>query len=65
MLNDLLRRRRKMQNLKSLSGKVAINFDRRKQEKTELEHQKKLLEYRHGNCWRLGIIKRTLNGLCL
>ena len=43
-------RRRKMEKLKSLSGKIAINLDWRNQEKAEQEHQRKLLGRRRGYC---------------
>lgn len=40
-ISELIRRR-KLEKLKSLSGKILIGLDRRKREKAELEHQKRL-----------------------
>ena len=40
-ISELIRRR-KLEKLKSLSGKIHIDLDWRKREKAELEHQKRL-----------------------
>jgi Arc/MetJ family transcription regulator len=42
-------RRKKLEKLKSLSGKIHIDLDWRKREKTELTRQKKLTSARHGH----------------
>jgi Arc/MetJ family transcription regulator len=40
-ISELIRRK-KLEKLKSLSGKIHIDMDWRKREKVELEHQKRL-----------------------
>ena len=42
-------RRKKLEELKHLSGKIHIDLDRRKRETTELEHQKKLTRRLRGH----------------
>lgn len=47
-ISDLIRRR-KLDKLKSLSGKIRINLDWRKQEDVEIRQQKKLARRWHGH----------------
>jgi len=47
-ISDTLRRK-KLDKLKSLSGKIRINLDWRKQEDVEIRHQKKLASRWHGH----------------
>jgi Arc/MetJ family transcription regulator len=42
-------RRKKLDKLKSLSGKIRINLDWQKQEDVEIRHQKKLARRWHGH----------------
>ena len=46
-ISDMIRRK-KQAKLKSLSGKIRINFDWRKQEDVEIRQQKKLARRWHG-----------------
>ncbi len=47
-ITDMIRRR-KLEKLKSLSGKIRINLDWQKQEDVEIRHQKKLARRWHGH----------------
>lgn len=47
-ISELIRRR-KLEKLKSLSGKIHIYLDWRKREKAELEHQKRLKRHWRGD----------------
>lgn len=47
-ISELIRRR-KLDALKSLSGRVRIDVDRRKREAVEQKHQEKILRRRHGD----------------
>ena len=42
-------RRKKMDALKSLSGKIHLDLDWRKLEQTEIRHQASLKRHRHGH----------------
>jgi hypothetical protein len=42
-------RRKKLDKLKSLSGKIRINLDWQKQEDVEIRHQRKLARRQHGH----------------
>jgi Arc/MetJ family transcription regulator len=47
-ISDMIRRK-KLDKLKALSGKIRINLDWRKQEDVETRHQKKLTRRWHGH----------------
>ena len=47
-ISDMIRRK-KLDKLKSLSGKIRINLDWRKQEDVEIRHQKTLARRWHGH----------------
>jgi Arc/MetJ family transcription regulator len=47
-ISDMIRRK-KLDKLKSLSGKIRINLDWQKQEDVEIRQQKKLARRRHGH----------------
>jgi Arc/MetJ family transcription regulator len=47
-MSELIRRR-KLEKLKSLSGKIHIGLDWRKMKKVELEHQKRLVRRWRGS----------------
>jgi Arc/MetJ family transcription regulator len=47
-MTDLIRRK-KLDKLKSLSGKIRLHLDRRKQEKVELRRQARLKRQWHGH----------------
>ena len=47
-ISELIRRKR-LEKLKSLSGKIRIDLDLKKAEKTELGHQKRLKRRWHGH----------------
>ena len=47
-ISELIRRR-KLEKLKSLSGKIQIDLDRKTMKKVELERQKRLARFWRGN----------------
>ncbi len=47
-ISDMIRRR-KLDKLKALSGKIRISLDWQKQEDVEIRHQKKLASRWHGH----------------
>lgn len=47
-ISELIRRR-KLDTLKALSGRVRIDLDRRKREAVEQKHQERILRRQHGH----------------